>query len=159
MLRAVLFALVVFVLSCGTSLIVVQREHLDSATVRNINHMLAGADVEVELRGGVSDAPLLRGRKAFLLSPPSLLAVGEKDTVAVPIEYIHEVRSSYRTTGRLAVGTLAGFLVGTAVGLVVTPTALFPIGVGGAVVGLTVGALSSQRSVVRFESAQKPAVK
>lgn len=142
--------------SCATSRVTVAREQLDSSTVRHINIMLADADVELHLRGGVRNSPLLHGRTTFVVAPPSVLAIGERDTVAIPIEYVAELRGSHRrSVSRLVIGGIGGLLAGAVVGIIVAPAAPLPFGIGGAVVGVTAAGLLSQQIVVRFESQPK----
>jgi hypothetical protein len=82
-----------------------------------------------------------------------LLGIGEHDTAMLPLEYVAELRGTRRrSTSRLLVGGLGGFVVGSVTGLLVAPAAPLALGVGGIVVGVTVAALTSQQFVIRFDS-------
>lgn len=149
-------AMIAVLSSCATAHLTVVREQLDSSTTSHINAMLTDADVELLLRGGVRDIPMLRGRTTYVVAPPSLLAISGRDTVAIPLEYVAELRGSHRrSVSRLVIGGVGGLLVGTAIGIIIVPAAPFSVGIGGAVVGVTTAGLLSQKLIVRFESLPK----
>ncbi|MCS7303177.1 MAG: hypothetical protein NZ606_07075 [Candidatus Kapabacteria bacterium] len=145
--------MIVGLISCSTYRAVVIREHPDSVTVRKVNEALKGVEAEIILRGTVLQAPTVQGRNTVRLAPPWVLAIGPKDTATIPIEYIAEIRGTHpRSEQRILVGAAGGMLSGTAIGIAVAPAAPLVLGLGGALVGVTIGALSSQRVVVEFRN-------
>ncbi|RMF33678.1 MAG: hypothetical protein D6747_06475 [Chlorobiota bacterium] len=136
---------------CSSTHVVIHRQQLDSATLARINLLLDGADVEVELRGSATP-PALQQRRRARLTARALELAGERDTLAIPLEYVATVRASHpRSASRIAVGSVGGFLIGTAVGIFLTPAAPLQIGVAGALCGLTAAALISEQLLLRFE--------
>lgn len=142
----------------GVTTITVQRGQLDSVAVQRLNRLLAEAEVEVELRGGVPQPPSLQNRVRCAVTATHLLAVGRSDTVAVPIEYVARIRGSHpRASARLVVGGVAGCAMGTVAGLLLSSAAPLPLSIGGAAIGLAVAALLSQPVVVDFDhTAREP---
>ncbi|MCX7929808.1 MAG: hypothetical protein N2663_03700 [Chlorobi bacterium] len=133
----------VYVLSPGAA--------LDSSAVARFNALLAESDVEVLLRGGATPAALQVQRR-YRLTREMLVGIGRHDTVAVPLEYVAQLNGFHkRSPSRLAIGGLSGFLAGTIAGSLAAPAMPLPIGIGGAVLGITVAALSSQRFTIRIE--------
>lgn len=147
----VCLAVIAMVCGCSSTRVVIYRQQLDSATLARLNTLLDGVDVEVELRGGATP-PALRYCHRARLTTTTLELTGERDTLAVPLEYVATVRGSHpRSGGRLAIGCVGGFLMGTALGMFLTPAAPLQIGVAGALCGLTAAALISEQFLLRFE--------
>ncbi len=147
----VCLAAVALVSGCSTTHIVIHRQQLDSATLARLNLLLDRVDVEVELRGSATPPALQQPRRARLTARALELA-GERDTLAIPLEYVATVRGSHPRSGsRIAVGSVGGLLIGTAVGIFLTPAAPLQIGVAGALCGLTAAALISEQLLLRFE--------
>ncbi|GIV55701.1 MAG: hypothetical protein KatS3mg040_0469 [Candidatus Kapaibacterium sp.] len=141
----------VLVGGCSTTHVVIHRHQLDSASLARLNVLLEGADVEVELRGGAT-SPALQQRRRARLTARALELAGERDTLAIPLEYVATVRGSDPRSGsRVAVGSVGGFFIGTALGIFLTPAAPLQIGVLGALCGLTAAALISEQFLLRFE--------
>ncbi len=140
------------VASCATERVIIRGHVLDSAALDSLNSLLASADVELVLPGGAVLPPAFRMPRRYVLHNDVLQGIGSRDTVTLPIDYIAELRGSHRRSGsRLLVGAAGGFLVGTAVGIVLAPSAPVAIGIGGLIVGVTAAALSSDRFVIRFD--------
>ncbi|MDW8271728.1 MAG: hypothetical protein RML15_04890 [Bacteroidota bacterium] len=140
-------------MSCSPYRFIVERQQMDSSQVRAINAALENTEVEIILRGTVRQAPTVQGRNTVRLAPPWVLAIGSKDTATIPIEYVAEIRGTQpRSEQRILVGAAGGMLGGTAIGIAIAPAAPLVLGLGGALVGVTIGALSSQRVVVEFRN-------
>ncbi len=150
--RVLLVATTVVTMSgCSMARVVVHRQQLDSARVAQLNALLHSADVEVELRGRATPHTYQERRRARL-STTTLELIGERDTLSIPIEYIAIVRGNHPRSGsRLAIGTAGGYLLGTAMGIFLSPVAPIQIGVAGALCGLTAAALLSEQFIIRFE--------
>ncbi len=138
--------------SCATERIIIRNNTLSQAALDSLNDLLASADVELVLRGGAALPPAFRMPRRYVLHNDVLQGIGSRDTVTLPIDYIAQLRGSHRRSGsRLIVGAAGGFLVGTAVVVVLAPSAPVAIGIGGLIVGMTAAALSSDRFVIRFD--------
>lgn len=138
---------------CATERVLTRGYPLAHTTLDSLNRLLASADVELRLRGDAPIPPAFRVERQYLLRQDMLLGIGGRDTAMLPLEYVAELRGTRRrSTSRLLVGGLGGFVVGSVAGLLVAPAAPLALGVGGIVVGVTVAALTSQQFVIRFNS-------
>ncbi|GIV53647.1 MAG: hypothetical protein KatS3mg039_0165 [Candidatus Kapaibacterium sp.] len=138
--------------ACATERVLVRGRALDRAALDSLNNLLASSEVELHLRGGAALPPALQVQRRYLLGQDTLIGIGKQDTVVLPLEYVAELRGTHRrSASRLLIGGVGGGLVGTALGLLIAPSAPLAFGIGGMIVGITAAALSSEQIVIRFE--------